>query len=185
MNKAFSSLLVLGVAGLLAAGARAGKRNLIPRMRQDGRSTGPGGTRHLHPGANMRRTARWRCCTWRWTSRRISNSGPSRLGDAPIQALVKPVREIKLDAVDLDIRSVASTEKIQACQATGENLILTFAAPLPRARRQASPSPITAEPKRGLYFRTPEKGYKAGDTHLFTQGEESSAAWYPCLDSPN
>src|SRR5207245_5489059 len=43
-----------------------------------------------------------------------------------------------------------------------------------------------AEPTKGLYFRTPEMGYKEGDTHLFTQGEEIEARnWYPCFDSPN
>ncbi|MBN2133117.1 MAG: M1 family metallopeptidase, partial [Sedimentisphaerales bacterium] len=43
-----------------------------------------------------------------------------------------------------------------------------------------------AEPRRGLYFRTPEMGYPAGDTHLFTQGESHEAPhWYPNYDYPN
>ncbi|MHC4496642.1 MAG: M1 family aminopeptidase, partial [Planctomycetota bacterium] len=43
-----------------------------------------------------------------------------------------------------------------------------------------------AEPKRGLYFRTPEMGYPEEDTHLFTQGESHLAPnWYPNYDYPN
>jgi aminopeptidase N len=43
-----------------------------------------------------------------------------------------------------------------------------------------------AQPTQGIYFRTPEMGYKEGDTHLFSQGEAIEARhWYPCFDAPN
>lgn len=100
--------------------------------------------------------------------------------------LVKPVRELKLDAVDLNIQSVTSTEKVQAWQTTDEQLVLTFAEPIPAGRETTVTVTYSAEPTSGLYFRTPEMGYKDGDTHLFTQGEEiDERHWYPCLDSPN
>lgn len=42
------------------------------------------------------------------------------------------------------------------------------------------------QPENGLYFRTPEMGYKPGDTQLWTQGEaELHRHWFPCYDYPN
>ncbi len=41
----------------------------------------------------------------------------------------------------------------------------------------------SAEPRRGLYFRTPEMGY--AETHLWTQGEPGEARfWFPSIDHP-
>jgi len=100
--------------------------------------------------------------------------------------IAKPIQELKLDAVDLNVRSVESTEKIQAYQVTADKLIITFAQPIPPDKEASVTITYSAEPKEGIYFRTPEMGYKEGDTHLFTQGEEVEARhWYPCLDSPN
>jgi aminopeptidase N len=100
--------------------------------------------------------------------------------------VAKPVREVKLDAVDLDVHAVSSTDKLQAWQATDEKVIITFAEPIPADKETRVTLSYSAEPTEGLYFRTPEMGYKDGDTHLFSQGEEISARhWYPCLDSPN
>ncbi len=100
--------------------------------------------------------------------------------------LARPVRELKLDAVGLDVHSVTATEKLRAWQVTAENVVLTFEAPVAVGREVSVTVVYRAEPVQGLYFRTPEQGYKPGDTHLFSQGEEIEARhWYPCLDSPN
>ena len=100
--------------------------------------------------------------------------------------MAKAVQELKLNAVDLNVRSVDSTEKVQHYQVSGENLVITFAAPIPADKDVTLTIAYSAEPKQGLYFRTPEMGYKQGDTHLFTQGEAIQARhWYPCLDAPN
>jgi aminopeptidase N len=102
------------------------------------------------------------------------------------QPLIKPVQEVKLDAVNLNITNVTSTEKIQAYQVTDDKLVITFAAPIPPDKQASVTVSYSAEPKQGLYFRTPEMGYKDGDTHLFSQGEEIEARhWFPCFDSPN
>ena len=100
--------------------------------------------------------------------------------------IAKPARELKLDAVDLTVHSVTATEKIQGYEVTDEKLIITFAEPIPPGREASVTITYHAEPAQGLYFRTPEMGYREGDTHLFTQGEEIEARhWYPCFDSPN
>ncbi len=99
---------------------------------------------------------------------------------------IKPVRELKLDAIDLKVQSVTATEKLQSYQVTAESVIVTFAEPIPPDRETSLTITYQAEPANGLYFRTPEMGYKEGDTHLFSQGEQTEARyWYPCFDSPN
>ena len=100
--------------------------------------------------------------------------------------ILRPVREIKLDAVDLSVHAVTSTEKIQGYQVTADKLVVTFTTNLPPGRETSVTVTYSTEPKLGIYFRTPEMGYKEGDTHLFSQGEETDARyWYPCFDSPN
>ncbi|MFO1496951.1 MAG: M1 family metallopeptidase [Verrucomicrobiota bacterium] len=100
--------------------------------------------------------------------------------------IAKPLRELQLDAVDLNVRSVTGTEKIQGYQAAGAKLTITFAEAVPPDKEATVTVFYSAEPTRGLYFRTPEMGYKPGDTHLFTQGEAIEARhWYPCFDAPN
>ncbi len=100
--------------------------------------------------------------------------------------LVKPVQELKLDAVDLSVQAVSATVQVQAYQVTADKVVVTFANPIPAGQEVQVAITYQAEPAQGLYFRTPEMGYLPGDTHLFTQGEEIEARhWYPCPDSPN
>jgi aminopeptidase N len=102
------------------------------------------------------------------------------------QPLVKAVQEVKLDAVDLNVVSVTSGEKIQGYQVADDKVVITFADPIPPDKQVSATITYSAEPTEGLYFRTPEMGYQEGDTHLFSQGEEIEARhWYPCFDSPN
>jgi aminopeptidase N len=109
-------------------------------------------------------------------------------GKATIQfkPVLNPVREIRLDAVDLSVESVTSTEPVKAFQVTEDKVIVTFIDDIAPNKEASVTITYHAEPTEGLYFRTPEMGYKEGDTHLFTQGEEIEARhWYPCFDSPN
>ena len=102
------------------------------------------------------------------------------------QPIIKPVQALKLNAVDLSIESVTATEKIQEYQVTADHLIITFAESIPAGKTASVTIDYHAQPEAGLYFRTPKMGYKAGDTHCFSQGEEIEARhWYPCFDSPN
>ena len=96
------------------------------------------------------------------------------------------VRELALDAVNLTITEVTASEPIQGWQNTGQQLVVTFADPVPSNRQSRITVGYWTEPAKGLYFRTPEMGYREGETHLFTQGQAIDARhWYPGHDAPN
>src|ERR1051325_757011 len=102
------------------------------------------------------------------------------------KTIAKPFQELKLDAVDLVVESLTATEKTLGYQVTDKQILVTFEQPIPPDKEASVTITYHAEPTSGLYFRTPEMGYKEGDTHLFSQGEEIEARhWYPCFDSPN
>ncbi len=100
--------------------------------------------------------------------------------------MAKPFAELKLDGVDLAVSTVVSTEKILGWQATDKHVIVTFAEPIPPEKEASVTISYRAAPKQGLYFRTPEMGYKPEDSHLWTQGEPLEARhWFPSFDAPN
>jgi len=100
--------------------------------------------------------------------------------------IAHPVREITLDAEALDITEVTASEPVQGWQNTGHALVITFADPVPPGRPSRLTVTYSTEPAKGLYFRTPQMGYKQGETHLFTQGQAIDARhWYPGHDAPN
>ena len=100
--------------------------------------------------------------------------------------LVKPLEELRLDAVDLVVGKVEASDAIEGYQVTEGQIIVTFAKPLAPGKEAWVKIWHSAEPTAGIYFRTPEMGYQDGDTHLFSQGEEIEARhWFPCFDSPN
>ncbi|MBM3833196.1 MAG: hypothetical protein FJ403_07970 [Verrucomicrobia bacterium] len=102
------------------------------------------------------------------------------------QPIARPLEELRLDAVDLAVSSVEATQRVQSFQVTDKHVIVTFENPIPADNEVSVTISYSAEPKQGLYFRTPEMGYKEGETHLFTQGEAIEARhWYPCYDFPN
>lgn len=100
--------------------------------------------------------------------------------------IARPLAELALDAVDLRVASVTSPEKILGWQVTDRQIVITFADPVPAGREASVTIRYSAYPKKGLYFRTPEMGYPATDTQVWTQGESIEARhWFPCFDAPN
>ena len=100
--------------------------------------------------------------------------------------IIAPLRELHLDAVDLSVTNLTATEKVQGWQVTTDKVVVTFEQPIPVGREASVTVRYHAQPNQGLYFRTPELGYRAEDTHLFSQGEAILGRyWYPCFDAPN
>lgn len=100
--------------------------------------------------------------------------------------IARPFAEMKLDGVNLTVSSVASTEKVLGYQVTDEKVVVTFADAIPPGKEASVTVNYFVQPEKGLYFRTPELGYKAEDMHIWTQGEPHEARfWYPSYDYPN
>jgi aminopeptidase N len=110
-------------------------------------------------------------------------AGTTTIKFAPIS---KPLAEFRLNAVDLDVSSVTSSAKIEGYSVMDDAITITFEPAVPVGAETTVTIIYEAEPKQGLYFRTPEMGYPEQDTHLFTQGESHMAPhWYPNYDYPN
>lgn len=98
----------------------------------------------------------------------------------------QPLDELRLNGIDLQVSSVVSSAKLKGYQSTADEVILTFDKPLEPGVEQKVTIVYSATPEEGLYFRTPELGYKEGETHLYSQGETVFARhWFPVLDAPN
>src|SRR5713101_3950789 len=74
-------------------------------------------------------------------------------GKATVQfrPTAKPVQEVTLDAIDLNVHSVTATEKIQAYQVTADKVIVTFAGPIASGKETSLTITYDAEPAKGLY----------------------------------
>ncbi|RME90329.1 MAG: hypothetical protein D6766_13460, partial [Verrucomicrobia bacterium] len=100
--------------------------------------------------------------------------------------IARPLRELRLDAVELAVSNITATAAIQGWRVETNAIWITFEQPIPPDRETAVTVDYSARPKRGLYFRTPELGYRPEDMHLFTQGEaELARHWFPSHDFPN
>ena len=109
-----------------------------------------------------------------------SLSGAATLRFKPIG---KPLDELRLDAIDLNVHSINSSEPGLRYQAGDREIVLSFATPIPVGKEAFVTVRYSAEPVKGMYFRTKEMGYSY--THLWTQGETNeSRHWFPCLDYP-
>ncbi|MHC4997046.1 MAG: M1 family aminopeptidase [Planctomycetota bacterium] len=100
--------------------------------------------------------------------------------------IAKPLAQLRLDATDLDIQSVTASAPVADHHTTEDALFITFAKPLPPGAEADVTIAYHAQPEAGLYFRTPDMGYHADDTHLWTQGESHlHRHWFPSYDYPN
>ncbi|MDZ4848310.1 MAG: M1 family metallopeptidase [Pirellulaceae bacterium] len=111
-------------------------------------------------------------------------SGTASITAVPIS---KPVSILRLDATDLSVKDVrCDGAKVADFVSTRNDLQIAFADPIALGTEIIVHIDYSAQPMAGLYFRTPEMGYPATDTHIWTQGETHEARnWFPCFDYPN
>jgi len=110
-------------------------------------------------------------------------AGTVRIDFTPI---AKPLTEIQLDSADLSIYHVWSNATISGYTVTDKQLTVTFDPPIEPGREVYLNIIYEAQPKRGLYFRTPDMGYNPDDIQLWTQGESHEGRyWFPNYDYPN
>lgn len=110
--------------------------------------------------------------------------GTASLAFTPIAT---PLAKLELDAVGLTVETVtAQGADIAEHQVTDEKLVVMFTQPVAPAAEVTLHVRYRTQPENGLYFRTPEMGYKPGDTQVWSQGEaELHRFWFPCYDYPN
>ncbi|QEG42382.1 Aminopeptidase N [Roseimaritima ulvae] len=101
--------------------------------------------------------------------------------------IAEAVDILRLDAIDLDIKAIrCDGAKVLDHISSRSDLRIAFAEPIPVGQKFTVHIDYAAQPLAGLYFRTPEMGYPATDTHIWTQGETHEARhWFPCFDYPN
>jgi aminopeptidase N len=100
--------------------------------------------------------------------------------------IATPLEQLRLDGVDLTVSGVRADVPVADHTVTRDSITIRFAEAIPVDREVTLHIDHEAEPRRGLYFRTPDMGYPAGDTHVWTQGESHEARhWFPCHDYPN
>jgi aminopeptidase N len=77
--------------------------------------------------------------------------------------IFKPMRELQLDAIDLSVTEVTSSETVQAWQATKEKVIITFSQEIPLGKETSVTVRHEAVPLKGIYFRTRKWVTSGGD----------------------
>ena len=97
-----------------------------------------------------------------------------------------PLHQVKLDGINLDVTSVTSSAPLASHHNTGSKIVLQFREPLKVGQTVTATIKYSAEPQKGLYFRTPKNGYPKSSQQIWTQGEPHEARhWFPVYDYPN
>lgn len=110
-------------------------------------------------------------------------SGTSTIRFKPVGL---PLQTVKLDGINLNVSSVTSSAPLASHHNTGSKIVLQFREPLKVGQPVEVSIKYSAEPEKGLYFRTPNNGYPKSSQQIWTQGEPHEARhWFPVYDYPN
>ncbi|MFQ5672399.1 MAG: M1 family aminopeptidase [Nitrospinales bacterium] len=97
------------------------------------------------------------------------------------------VREIRFDAVDLQVSRVRLAGKSVAFDNTGKQIVIKLKTPpKPSRRLNVSLTHSVAKPHAGIYFTKPDEFYPDRFQTVWTQGQDEDSQYYfPCFDRPN
>ena len=97
-----------------------------------------------------------------------------------------PLQQVKLDGINLNVTSVTASAPLASHHNTGSKIVLQFRKPVKVGQSVTATIKYSAEPQKGLYFRTPKNGYPKSSQQIWTQGEPHEARhWFPVYDYPN
>ncbi|HVL87776.1 MAG TPA: M1 family aminopeptidase [Candidatus Thermoplasmatota archaeon] len=97
---------------------------------------------------------------------------------------IVPTREVVLDAVDLDVRSVEADDKEVAFEVLPGSLRVEL--PRPAEKAFALRVSYRAKPRTGLHFIRPSKAHPRKPWQVWSQGQaEDSRHWFPVVDHPS
>ncbi|MGK7876757.1 MAG: M1 family aminopeptidase [Xenococcaceae cyanobacterium] len=97
----------------------------------------------------------------------------------------KGIKQLTLDAVDLNIESVLIDDVSQPFDYDSKQLTIHLLNPTSEKPIQIAIAYSADRPQRGLYFVGPDPHYPDKPTQVWTQGEdEDSRFWFPCFDYP-
>lgn len=100
-------------------------------------------------------------------------------------AAVQNTGTIELDAAELEVKSVSSSNKKLPFKALGDKLIIRLGKALAEGAKMKITIIYTAKPRKGFYFVAPDKHYPDKRLEAWTQGETTEAKhWFPCIDHP-
>ena len=102
--------------------------------------------------------------------KRRTIEGTATLTFTPI---ARPLAELRLDGVDLEVRDVQSSEPLQAWQATERKIVITFSAPISPDHQASLSIRYSAAPRKGLYLD--RKSTRLNSSHVSESRMPSSA----------
>jgi len=103
-----------------------------------------------------------------------------------IVPLRMPLDSLHLNAVDMKIRSIQMNGKSLKYRYNGNILTIALGHPYGLTDTLTYSIDYYTQPKRGLTFITPDKGYPKRSPEVWSQSEmEDARYWYPCHDYPD
>jgi aminopeptidase N len=95
------------------------------------------------------------------------------------------IKQLTLDAVDLEIESVLIDRVSQPFDYDGKQITIHLLQPTTEEAIKIAIAYSVDRPQRGIYFISPNEDYPNKPTQVWTQGEdEDSRFWFPCFDYP-
>ncbi len=104
-----------------------------------------------------------------------------------VRVLDEPVRDLRLDAVDLQVSRAVAADRAVTYVSRGKHVDLQFEPPLKPGERVSFTLDYRVErPRHGLFFVEPTAAYPRKVRHCWTQSQDQNARyWFPCLDYPH